>query len=383
MYTSCGWFFDDLSGIETVQVIQYAGRVVQLAQEIFGENIESEFLEHLKEAKSNVPEQGNGRDIYGKYVKPCMVDLNWVVAHYAISSLFEDYSEETTVNCYRINNEDYQTTECGKTRLAVGRTRVTSEITGESALMSFGVFHLGDHVINAGVRQYLGEEGYDEMVSETIQTCDAAEFTEVIRLLDKHFGSAHYSLRSLFRDEQRKVLGYILESTMSEIESAYRQLYETHFPPMRFLSELGTPVPKAFHAAAELILNIDLHRAVSGETLDTEHIENLLETAASWRVEIDNEGIGYELKENMERMMTELIIIPDEMELLNYMGDAVSLAVNMPFSVDLWNVQNLYWQLLNEHYPTFVRKARRGDQSAAEWTKVFELMGERLKIRIS
>jgi alpha-amylase/alpha-mannosidase (GH57 family) len=383
MYTSCGWFFDDLSGIETVQVIQYAGRVVQLAQEIFGDNVENDFLERLKEAKSNIPEQGNGRDIYEKHVKPCMVDLNWVVAHYAISSLFEDYSEETTVYCYRINNEDYQTTECGKTKLAVGRTRVTSEITGESALLSFGVFHLGDHVINAGVRQYMDEKAYNEMVSETIQTCAAAEFTDVIRLLDKHFGSAHYSLRSLFRDEQRKVLGYILEATMSEIESVYRQLYETHFPPMRFLSELGTPVPKAFHAAAELILNIDLHRAVSSETLDTERIENLLETAASWKVETDNEGIGYELKENMERMMTELTNIPDDMEILNYISDAVSLAVNMPFNVDLRNVQNLYWQLLIEHYPTFVQKAKHGDQSAVKWTKVFELMGKRLKIRIS
>ncbi len=383
MYTSCGWFFDDLSGIETVQVIQYAGRVVQLAQEIFGDDTENDFLERLSEAKSNIPKQGNGRDIYDNYVKPCMIDLNWVVAHYAISSLFEEYSEETSVNCYHIFNEDYQTTECGKTRLAVGRTRVTSEITAESALISFGVFHFGDHVINAGVREYQGEEPYQEMVSETIQTCNAAEFTEVIRLLDKHFGSAHYSLTSLFRDEQRKVQGYILESTMSEIESAYRQIYETHYPQMRFLYELGNPVPKAFHAAAELILNIDLHRAVSGELLDTEHIKNLIDTAASWKVETDNEGIGYELKENLERMITELKVMPEGMEILNYLGDAVSLAVNMPFSVDLWNVQNIYWEILNEHYPTFVQKARQGDRAAAEWTKAFELLGEQLKIRIS
>ncbi|MFC1929097.1 DUF3536 domain-containing protein, partial [Chloroflexota bacterium] len=59
MYTSCGWFFDDLSGIETVQVIQYAGRVVQLAQGLFGNDTEQHFLELLKKAKSNIPEQGD------------------------------------------------------------------------------------------------------------------------------------------------------------------------------------------------------------------------------------------------------------------------------------------------------------------------------------
>src|SRR5262249_1114414 len=47
MYTSCGWFFDELSGIETTQVIQYAARTLQLYEEIFGEVIEPAFLDRL------------------------------------------------------------------------------------------------------------------------------------------------------------------------------------------------------------------------------------------------------------------------------------------------------------------------------------------------
>jgi len=383
MYTSCGWFFDDLSGIETVQVIQYAGRVVQLAQELFGDDTEQRFLGLLEKAKSNIPAQGDGRRIYENCVKPAMVDLTRVVAHYAVSSLFEEYSDESRINCYFINNEDYQTTDCGKTRLAVGRCKVTSEITGESTLLSFGVFHLGDHVINAGVREYQEEESYQEMVAETTQTCAAADFTEVIRLLDKHFGSSSYSLKSLFRDEQRKVLGYILESTMSEIETAYRQLYDSHYPPMRFLSELGGPVPKAFHAAAEMILNIDLHRAVSGDTLDTEGIRTLIDTAGSWQVDLDADGISYDLQENLERMMTSLVDTPEDTGILKNMIDCIELAQTMPFDVDLWKVQNLYWGMLQTSYPEFEQRAERNDQQAAEWVKEFSSLGEQLKIRVS
>ncbi len=383
MYTSCGWFFDDLSGIETVQVIQYAGRVVQLAQELFGDDTEQHFLELLEKAKSNVPAQGDGRRIYDNYVKPATVDLTKVVAHYAVSSLFEEYSDESRINCYLINNEDYQTAECGKARLAVGRSKVTSEITGESALLSFGVFHFGDHVINAGVREYQGEEPYQEMVAETTQTCAAADFTEVIRLLDKHFGSSSYSLKSLFRDEQRKVLGYILESTMTEIEAAYRQLYDSHYPPMRFLSELGGPVPKAFHAAAELILNIDLHRAVSSDTLDTEGIRNLVDTAKSWQVDLDADGISYDLQENLERMMTALVGTPGDSVFLRNMVDCVELTQTMPFNVDLWKVQNLYWDMLQTSYPEFKQRAERNDRPAAAWVKDFSSLGELLKIRVS
>jgi len=383
MYTSCGWFFDELSEIQTVQVIQYAGRVVQLAQELFGDGTEQHFLELLEKAKSNIWEQGDGRRIYENYVRPAMVDLPRVVAHYAVSSLFEEYRDESRINCYFINNEDYQTTECGKTRLVTGRSRVTSEITGESAVLSYGVFHFGGHVINAGVREYKGEESYQEMVAETTQSCAAADFTEVIRLLDKHFGTSSYSLKSLFRDEQRKVLGYILESTMTEIETAYRQLYDSHYPPMRFLSELGGPVPKAFHAAAELILNIDLHRTVSSETLDTEGIRNLVDTAKSWQVDLDADGISYDLQENLERIMAILVDAPDDASVLRKMIDCVELTQTMPFDVDLWKVQNLYWGMLQSSYPDFKQRAGQRDRQAAAWVKDFSSLGELLKIRVS
>ncbi|MFC1928805.1 DUF3536 domain-containing protein, partial [Chloroflexota bacterium] len=257
------------------------------------------------------------------------------------------------------------------------------EITGESAVLSFGVFHFGDHVINAGVREYQGEESYQEMVTETTQSCAAADFTEVIHLLDKHFGSSSYSLKSLFRDEQRKILGYILESTMSEIEVAYRQLYDSHYPPMRFLSELGGPVPKAFHAAAELILNIDIHRAVSNDTIDTESIRTLVDTAKSWQVDLDADGISYDLQENLERMMMALVDTPADTSVLKNLIDCIELAQTMPFDVDLWKVQNLYWGMLQGSYPKFKQKAEQNDRQAAEWVKDFSSLGEQLKIRVS
>src|SRR5205823_7030349 len=120
MYTSCGWFFDELSGIETVQVIQYAGRAIQLAQETLGQDFEPAFLERLEKAPSNVPEHGNGRAIYNKFVKPAMIDWQKVVAHYAISSMFENYAEQTKVYLYHVQGGPRQLAEAGKARLAIG-----------------------------------------------------------------------------------------------------------------------------------------------------------------------------------------------------------------------------------------------------------------------
>ncbi len=382
MYTSCGWFFDEISRPEPVQVIQYAGRVVQLAQELFGDGPEEKFLSILQEAKSNIPEQGDGRRIYEQIVRPAMIDLTKVAAHYAISSLFEEYNENNDVFCYIAANEDYQVSECGKSRMVTGLTRVTSQITQESARLAFGVFHFGGHVINAGVREFRGAESYTNMKEELASTCTTGDFTEVVRLLDKHFGDSTYSLKSLFRDEQRKVLGHILESTMSEIETAYRQLYEHHYPPMRFLAELGGPVPRAFHSAAELIINIDLNRAVGSETIDAEAVRNMVDTANTWQVDLDNEGIGYAFKANLEKMMTTLMAEPEDIENMKKVTEAVTLARTLPFPVDLWRVQNLYWEMLQNVYPALKERANKNQELAITWVAVFKELGNQLSIRM-
>ena len=383
MYTSCGWFFDEISGIETVQVIQYAGRAAQLAEELFGDDLEKHFLERLELAKSNIRKHGDGKNIYEKFVKPAMVDLTKVTAHFAVSSLFEQYDEQAEIYCYHVDIEDYHTSECGKAKLVTGRTKVTSAITNESATHSFGVLHFGDHNVNAGVREYQREEAYQKMLRELTQTFSATDFPEVIRLLDKHFGISAYSIRNLFRDEQRKVLDSILESALSEIEAAYYYVYEHHYPPMRFLSELGNPIPKSFHSAAEFILNSDLRKALNSEPLDLERINSLLDETQTWQVELDNEGLSYQLQQTLERMMTKLVTIPEDITLLKELLAAVQMARSVPFAVDFWKIQNLYNEMLKSTYPQLQKRGQQGDKAAVEWLEQFVSLGKQLSIRVS
>ena len=382
MYTSCGWFFDELSGIETVQVIQYAGRAVQLSLELFGDDTEQRFLERLELANSNLKQHGDGRHIYEKFVIPAQVDLTKVTAHFAVSSLFEEYGQQAEVFCYHINVKDYQTSDCGQAKLAAGWAEVTSEITREYAALSFGVLHFGDHNINAGVREYQGGETYQSMVQETTNTCSIGDFPEVIRLLDKHFGMSTYSIKDLFLDEQRKVLDNILESAMSEIEAAYYQVYEHHYPPMRFLSELGYPVPKSFQSAAEFILNGGLRKAISADTLDLERIRNLLEETQTWQVELDTEGLSYLMQNTLERLAVRLVDTPDNNDYLQELLAGTEILPVLPFQVDLWKVQNLYHEILEFVYPEFKERVNKGDEAAREWINQFESLGQQLSMRV-
>ncbi|MDX1675750.1 MAG: DUF3536 domain-containing protein, partial [Longimicrobiales bacterium] len=205
MYTSCGWFFADLSGIETVQVLQYAGRAIHLAQELTGNGLEDRFLEALSEAESNLASQGDGRSIYDRTVREARIDLAEVGAHFAISSLFVEAEAQTREYCYDIAARDPELLEAGRARLATGQLTVVSRITKESELLSYGVLHLGDHTIHAGVRPFLGEEAFEAVRTDLVASFEAADFTDTIRALDRHFPNATYNLRSLFQDQRRQV----------------------------------------------------------------------------------------------------------------------------------------------------------------------------------
>ena len=68
MFTSCGWFFSDLGGIETIQVLRYAARVIELQNQIGVATPREEFLVMLARARSNVTEKGNGAEIFARLI---------------------------------------------------------------------------------------------------------------------------------------------------------------------------------------------------------------------------------------------------------------------------------------------------------------------------
>ncbi|HUP88856.1 MAG TPA: DUF3536 domain-containing protein, partial [Longimicrobiales bacterium] len=134
--------------IETVQVLRYAGRTLQLAKEALGRDLEEEFLQRLEAAESNDPLEGNGRTIYDKYVRPAAVDLAKVGAHYAVSSLYEQPEVKAKVYCYEVTSEERERFVSGDVQLVIGRACVTSQITREAATLTYALLYFGDHHVN-------------------------------------------------------------------------------------------------------------------------------------------------------------------------------------------------------------------------------------------
>jgi alpha-amylase/alpha-mannosidase (GH57 family) len=383
MFTSCGWFFDELSGIETVQVIQYAGRALQLSQQVFGDGIESQFLDKLAQSKSNLSEDRNGKVIFQDFVKPAVVDLETVGAHYAISSLFQSYPSESSIYCFAIDRTDYRLLSAGKMRLALGRAMVRSEIVLESEHISFGVLHLGDHNISGGVREFQGDAAYEALCREIAEIFERGDLPEILRVVDRDFGSASFTLRLLFRDEQRRILRLILNQALEEAETSYRQLFEHYAPMMRYMADLHIPPPRRFQIAAEFTLNSLLRRELEAETLDLDRVHALLDESKRTGISLDAQTLEFAMRGATERLAQEWFDRPDNVGRLQALSDAVGLAPAFPFAIDLSNAQNFFFKILQDIYPAYAARAAQGEAAGKEWAAAFTALGEKLRVRVS
>ncbi len=382
MYTSCGWFFTEISGIETVQVIQYAGRVLQLAKQLGGPDLEPGFLDRLECAKSNLPDHRDGRVIYEKFVRPAMVDLEKVGVHYAVSSIFENGSRTGRIYSYSVDCQDYRLLTAGKARLALGRAKITSEITLDATELTFAVAHIGDHNVSGGVREYRDEALYDAAAEELASVFLQGDFAQLIRVVDREFEPGTYSLARLFRDGQRKIARQILESSLGDADAAYRQIYQNHVSLMRFLASIGMPPPKRLEMAAEVTLNSDLRGELEKDDLDLERIAALVEEAQVAKVPFDAPTLGFAIRQTLERKAERLSAEPRDLSLLEELDAAVGMAVALPFEVTLWRVQNLYYNLMLTAYQEFRTTSGNGDRGTNGWGERFRALGTKLSVRV-
>jgi len=378
MYTSCGWFFDEISGIETVQVIQYAARAIQLGRGLFDRDLEAGFLDRLEAARSNIPEHKNGRTIYEKFVKPAMIDRQEAAAHYAISSMFGQYGAHTRIFSYAFEDQQRDMILSGKTRLLVGRSEVTSQITQDAEVLSYAILYMGEHNLTGGVRRYQSQEAYDTMVGEIRTAFESADFPETIRLIDRHFEGAPYSLKSLFRDDQRRILNEILASTREDLESRFRLITERYTPLMKFLEGAGAPLPPALETVRDFVLHSDICRQIEAEPINFDLLKHLIGEGLVRNSHVLDAHTSYVVKNRMEKMMQQLASEPEALDRITATEALAALVMPLPLALNLWKVQNTYWEMLQKIRPQFANRAQAGEEAALAWLVQFRGLGERL-----
>jgi alpha-amylase/alpha-mannosidase (GH57 family) len=394
MYTSCGWFFDELSGIETVQCMQYAGRVVQLANKVFDAHLEGEFLDRLGRAKSNVAEHRDGERIYEKQVRPSIVGFRKVVARHAIGVLLEDVAtcepvevlpvgaRQGSLYSYEVEAIDTQRFEAGKTRLLCGRAHIRSRVTLDSDQYMYAVLHLGDHNFLVRVRHVDEEPLYGSMVRSVSKRFQKADLPETIQALDEHFGRDTFSLRSLFSDDRAWILQRILGDSLCSIEETFSKIYENHWPLMRYLVDIQNPLPSSLKAVAQLVQNTEILAALREEPMDIARLGGLVEQARAWKVDLDREALALEFVRRLEVLMGRIENDPSDLALMSQFESASAVMHSMNLPVNIWRLQNAYFRLLCHTQPRMLQRSSSGEAQADEWVKSFMTFGRYLSVKV-
>ena len=382
MYTSCGWFFDELSGLETVQVIDYAARALQLSTGIVEEGVEKAFLDKLKEAKSNIPENEDGAWIYEHFVLPTRLDLVKVGAHYAFSSLFEEYEDHSQIYCYAVAREEYSKNSAEEATVAMGRIHVASEITEDAACLTFCVVRLGSHDFKGGVASICDANAYAAMKEEVTAFFDKGLYSELITLMDKHFGMHSYSLANLFRDEQRKILNLIVDKNLAENVASYQGMFEHSRTLMEFVQETGMPAPKLLLIAAQPALNSALKTALTQEEIDAESVQRIIAHIKKWQVSIDSPDTEYFLRRHAEALTRAWANDPSDLKQMARIQKFMDLKNEIPIEVVLWQAQNDYYALAKTVYRDYLAKERAGEEGSVAWLEAFRKLGETFRFNL-
>lgn len=255
MYTSCGWFFSEISGIETVQIMKYAARAMQLAARFTSKNLEEKFLEILSQAKSNIPEFGTGKDIFERFVKPSIITVKQIATLWALSSLYQDFEDEENVYCYTITRKAYKKVQKNSSTFIVGHIEIQSKITLQKSNVMFALMQYAGGDFHCTIKEYSDDAEFNRIKNDLIKIYTMNTLTEIIRALDEYFGKEYFTLKDIFIEERRKILQILLKGKLEKFSQTYQEMYDEGKGSIYHLQGLGLSIPDEFKISAEYALS--------------------------------------------------------------------------------------------------------------------------------
>lgn len=338
MFTSCGWYFDDISGIEAQQNLYYAARLIQLAKG-FAMDLEGAFLQILKEAESNIAKYGDGASIYENLIHPRLYDLKRLSVHFAFDHLVKgrDFESKPFYTAF-VNVNDYEPHETSGCNLTFTKLRVTHIRSEESEQNLLAILHLGSLDIegsivpNEGLKRELLRNFYDLAFYEVKNNLQTLPY--------------HYEIKDIFLDNRREMALKLVEEKLSILKNNYRFFYEENKELMLYLHELWVPITEAFLTIIKVVLQERAYEEIEKFLKGRENKwENVKKEAKRWGIELNTDAIGWKLKEFIEKRFRNLKETLD-LSLCKPIGRALNLHHSLFPHYLLWEAQNLFWETL-------------------------------------
>lgn len=387
MYTSCGWFFSEISGIETVQIMKYAARAMQLVARFTNEDFETHFKDILSQAKSNIAEFGTGKDIYERFVKPSVVTAKQIACLWAISSLYQDFEDEEDVYCYTVKRHSYQKVQKGSSNFLVGHIEISSKVTLQKAELMFALMQYAGGDFHCAIKEFSNDAEFNELQATLIKTFALNPITEIIRTLDEKFGKEYFTLKDIFIEERKKILQILLKDQLEKFGNTYKEMYDQGKGSIYHMQNLGLEIPKEFKISAEYALSHRYNDLLAGsdgfvETPIIQQIKDINFEAKRMNITIDktpsNKNFAKRIITNLNRLTKSF-----EIQQADTIIELFEIVEKLDLQIDISEAQNVYYNKIYHRIGDILENNEKEPRDKdIKFIKLLLNIGEKLNINV-
>ncbi|MEO5680225.1 MAG: DUF3536 domain-containing protein, partial [Acidimicrobiales bacterium] len=274
MYTSCGWFFHDLAGLETVQVLRYAARVMDLLEELGEQPPEDELLALLATARSNRPEEGDGAQVWRTHVEPARVGSARVAAHLALASVLAGQTPPGRLAAWDVKSFGHGRHERGAVALATGVATLRHRRTGRTSAHAYAAVRLGGLEVLGATRP--ADPARDENDLRALRSAflGGVPITALLRQLGERFGPQEFDVTAALPGSAELLLGDVASRLVSRFVAELEHLLDDARPTLEALVAAGYPLPPELALPAEVALAAQIEALVAARRGSTDAFDH-------------------------------------------------------------------------------------------------------------
>jgi len=358
MFTSCGWFFADLAGLETILILEHAARAIQYAEECSNKEIEKRFLKVLAEGRSNPPEMGDGLRIYQRLVKPKQVTPEQVVNHYAISSLFNGGEKEKRIFSFCVEKIDQERIEKDDRLLVLGKAKVVSDVIQEPKTFFFGLISSKGGLFQNWISEDRGTLDFNSLRQSGTDEFQHGE-ERLKETLTSLLGDRIFTIRDVIKEEREEIFRKFMQKEIGEPSRIYEEIFDRTKPAIEILTREEMEIPYEILVAAEVTLSHRLFQEVKelrrdfGSAIAKGAIDRIVEESTRYGCRLRKEeslfALNEVLREKMESLRgTKCSDLPAQEGLIQEIITLLDLSKEWNFDLDQREAQDMMDGILHE-----------------------------------
>jgi len=379
MYTSCGWFFDDVAGLESRLVLRFAVRVIQLAEEMLGLDFEPEFLKRMEAAESNYAEYRNASEVLKKEIFKEKIDPMRTAVYFAISLLFDESFENTEKFHYEILKSSFRKQMVNESEYLNGVIAIRDSYTFETSEFLFCVKNDLFFDIQVYLQRGADNNRLAEINSSLVEFAGREDKGELTRYLESIFERS-YSLQHVFRDKQYEISCKILNEATQELHKTHNDILVRNYRVIRYFRKENLPVPDPVRNAVGNAISFRLTELFREDDIDPVRIKRYLYRMKRFSIRPDTTELGHVASLKIYNMMKKIRPGEDQ-DLLNKINDIIEILSKSSVNLHVYKVQNHYYKMWKDIFPEQLKKAEV-DEKTALWVELFKKTGKSLKMAI-